>query len=371
MKQLVGLLILLFSPVGFSWAIDLEPPSSAELCGRCHRAIFDAWKSSAHAKAMESRIFQDALEFAETDFGANARKTCLKCHSPVGLAFNDLTLQKKVSWEGVTCDYCHSVRQVSLGASNPKATVTYNLVKSGPLKDSDSMAHGTEFSDVHTSALICAPCHEYQNSQGFPVLTTYSEWKNSRFWKEGTQCQSCHMSRVEGEVVDPHIKRSNRAKINLHQMPGSHSLEQLTKTVLLTLNAFRKDSQLQVNVEIWNKGAGHYVPTGSPLRQIILEVRANAGATRQFREERVYRRNVADQQGKPATVEHIAFMKGAKVLSDTRLAPGEKRMESFSFPIPPGHQTRVSATLKYYYSPMARVESQKQLTFLSMTRLVQ
>jgi hypothetical protein len=371
MRQLVGLLVFLLFPAGYAWAVDLESPSSAEFCGRCHRTIFDAWRSSSHAKAMESRIFQDALELAENEFGASARKTCLKCHSPVGSAVNDWNLQKKVSWEGVTCDYCHSVRQVSLGTSNPKATVTYSLVKSGPLKDSDSMAHGTEFSDVHTSALICAPCHEYQNGQGLSVLTTYTEWKNSRYGKEGTQCQSCHMSRVEGDVVDPHIRRSKLAKINLHQMPGSHSLEQLTKTVLLTLKASRKDNLLQVTVEIWNKGAGHYVPTGSPLRQIILEVRADAGAGRQYREERVYRRSVADQQGKPATVEHIAFIKGAKVVTDTRLAPDEKRTESFSFQIPPGHQTRVSATLKYYYSPMARIESQKQITFLSMTRLVQ
>ena len=370
MNQLSGILFLFLLSAGYGWAADLEPPSSAEFCGRCHRAIFDAWKSSSHAKAMESRIFQDALELAENEFGASARKTCLRCHSPVGVAVGDLNLQKKVSWEGVTCDYCHSVRQVSLTASNPKATVTYNLVKSGPLKDSNSMAHGTEFSDVHTSALICAPCHEYQNAQGLSVLTTFSEWKDSRYGKDGTQCQSCHMSRVAGDVVDPHIRRSSLAKINLHQMPGSHSLEQLTKTVALLLNTSRKNDQLQVTVQISNKGAGHYVPTGSPLRQLILEVRAKAGEGLDFREERVYRRTVADQQGKPVALEHMAFLKGAKVLTDTRLAPDEKRTESFSFPIPAGPQTRVTATLKYYYSPMARIESQKQVTFLSLSRLV-
>ena len=153
-------------------------------------------------------------------------------------------------------------------------------------------------------------------------------------------------------------------------MPGSHSLEQLTKTVALLLNTSRKNGQLQVTVQISNKGAGHYVPTGSPLRQLIMEVRADAGEGRQFREERIYRRTVADQQGKPVAIEHMAFLKGAKVLTDTRLAPDEKRTESFSFPIPQGAQTRVTATLKYYYSPMARLESQKQVTFLSMSRLV-
>jgi len=370
MKRLARLSIIILCFCGAAQAVQLDPPSSAELCGRCHRTIFEAWKSSSHSQAMESRIFQDAMELAETEFGANGRKTCLKCHSPVGAALGDWNLQKKISWEGVTCDYCHSVRQVSLSGPNPKASVTYTLVKSGPLKDASSTAHGTEFSEVHVSALICAPCHEYQNAQGLSVLTTYSEWKNSRYGKEGTQCQSCHMSRVAGDVVDPRIQRTNLAKINLHQMPGSHSLDLLTKTVLLTLNTSRKNGQLQVTVQISNKGAGHYVPTGSPLRQLIMEVRADAGGGKQFREERIYRRTVADQQGNPVSVEHLAFLKGAKVLTDTRLAPDEKRTESFSFPIPQGAQTRITATLKYYYSPMARAESQKQVTFLTMTRLV-
>ncbi|MFN8007809.1 MAG: multiheme c-type cytochrome [Terriglobia bacterium] len=353
-----------------SQAAELNPPSTAEMCGRCHRSIFEAWKSSAHAQAMESRIFQDALELAETDFGATGRKTCLKCHSPVGVASGDWNLEKKISWEGVTCDYCHSVRQVSLTGANPKALVTFTLVKSGPLKDSNSMAHGTEYSDVHTTSMICAPCHDYQNSQGLSVLTTFSEWKNSRYGKEGTQCQSCHMSKVAGEVVDPHIRRSELAKINLHQMPGSHSLEQLTKTVALVLNNSRKNGQLQVSVQISNKGAGHYVPTGSPLRQLILEVRAETPDGNVFKEERIYKRTVADSQGKLINLESMAFLKGAKVLKDTRLAPDEKRTESFTFPIRDGVQVRVMATLKYYYSPMARVETQKQVTFMTMTRLV-
>jgi hypothetical protein len=55
-------LILLALSAG---ATDWEWPASAEVCGRCHRAIHEAWKESAHARAMESRLFQDALELAE------------------------------------------------------------------------------------------------------------------------------------------------------------------------------------------------------------------------------------------------------------------------------------------------------------------
>jgi hypothetical protein len=127
-RRINALLMLLLSVP--AWASNLPTPASAELCGR---------------------------------------------HSPVGTAIGDMSLEKKVSWEGITCDYCHSLRSVSMAEANPKAAVDFTLVKTGPLKNASSIAHGTKFSEVHTSALACAPCHEYQNALGFPVLTTFSE----------------------------------------------------------------------------------------------------------------------------------------------------------------------------------------------------
>jgi hypothetical protein len=106
------------------------------------------------------------------------------------------------------------------------------------------------------------------------------------------------------------------------------------------------------------------------MRQLILEVVADPYGGQRFREERIYRRVVADKQGKPVQIEPYAFVGGAKVLSDNRLAPGEKRTESFSFPIPAGTQTQVQATFWYYYSPLAETDSQQRLTFLTLRRLV-
>jgi Zn-finger protein len=363
-------LVLVLATAGVTSAVDLGPLSSAELCGRCHRAILDAWKTSAHARAMESPLFQQGLERTEADFGADAQKKCLGCHSPISVLTGDRLLRQKVSWEGVTCDYCHSIRGVSTAGVNPKAKVEFSLIKSGPLKDVVAPVHGAEFSPVHTSSDACAPCHEYRNSLGLPVLTTFSEWKKSRYGKEGKTCQSCHMYRVAGNVVDPKVKKSSVAKVNLHQMPGSHSLDQLNKTIKARLTSAREGDQLKVSVEMANVAAGHYVPTGSPMRQLIMEVRADSYDGKHFREVRRYRRTVADRQGKRLTLEPAAFLKGAKVLSDTRLAPDEKRTETFTFPIPQGVQTQVRVALRYYYSPLAETESQKRVTFRTIRRLV-
>ena len=351
----------------------MEPglPATAESCGRCHRAIHEAWKGSSHAAAMENRLFQDALELASAEFGAGARRVCLDCHSPAGARSGDYGLTKKVTWEGVTCDYCHSVQSVGFGGRNPVAIVSFSRTKSGPLKGSRSPAHDTNYSDVHTSSSICAPCHEYRNGLGFPVLTTYSEWKASRYGKQGRHCQSCHMGRVEGDVVDPRIQRSRHAKINLHQMPGSRSLTQLNATVKAKLLAGWENGRLRVEVLVANRGAGHHVPTGSPLRQLILKLQADSGDGRHFEAERIYDRKVADRQGVTITRESSAFLKAAKLISDTRLKPDEERPEVFLFDVPRGVRTDIKATFWYYYSPMARSESQKRITFLTLHRTVE
>jgi hypothetical protein len=236
-----------------------------------------------------------------------------------------------------------------------------------------SPAHGTVYSAVHTTSLACISCHEYRNALGFPVLTTYTEWKASSYAKEGNgqrQCQSCHMYNVRGAVVDPRVQKSPD-EINLHQMPGSHSVDQLNKAIRATLIAQREGDKLDVTVKVTNSGAGHFVPTGSPLRQLILEVRAEPYGGQSFHEQRVYTRRVADQKGAPLEREPFAFIKAAKVISDTRLAPEETRTETFSFAIPKGKQVRVSADFSYYYSPMASPGAQQKVKFLNISRLVQ
>jgi hypothetical protein len=370
MQRILVLLVLLAPAVPL--VAQTHSPQSAEYCGDCHREIYDGWKQSVHAKAMESRLFQDALKMAASDLGSETRKVCLHCHSPVGVLTDDLALTRKVSWEGITCDYCHSIRDVTTSEANPVARVEFTGVKSGPYGDVVSPAHGTAFSKVHTTSLVCSPCHDYKNSLGFPVLTTYSEWKNGPYSKVGQQCQSCHMFASAGNIVDPRVKTVSEKEINLHQMPGSHSVEQLNKAIRSQMTAVRDGDHLRVTVKLTNAGAGHYVPTGSPIRQLILEVRLEPyGGGQSFDEKRTYARTVVDQKGAILDREDLAFIKAAKIVKDTRLAPKETRTETFTFELPAGKRARLEANLLYYYSPMASTEEQQEVKFLSMSQLIQ
>ena len=125
-----------------------------------------------------------------------------------------------------------------------------------------------------------------------------------------------------------------------------------------------------MTVTVANQAAGHFVPTGSPLRQLVLDLRVDTSDDRHFKEERVYRRVVTDQHGTPISREHFVFVKAAKTLGDTRLAPDESRREEFSYNVKVGVQTNVKATLSYVYSPLARTQSQQRVTFLSLSKII-
>ena len=90
-----------------------------------------------------------------------------------------------------------------------------------------------------------------------------------------------------------------------------------------------------------------------------------------MQQERVFTRVVADQNGKVLNREDLVFMKAAKVLSDTRLAPRETRKEIFTFKVPKGVRSTVEADFYYYYSPTAATKAQQEVKFLSFRRFVQ
>ncbi len=351
--MLLPVFVLLFQGAG-GW----NAPSNAQSCGRCHRTIYEHWKASKHADAYQNPLFQSVLERAEADFGAEGRAVCLTCHAPVTAN----------AWDGVFCDYCHSIHEVSFTGRNPSAEVSFSESKAGPVSDAAAAPHGSRYSDLHATAAICAPCHEYRNAGGFPVMSTYSEWQNSSYGKAGKPCQTCHMARTEGDVVDPRVARAGKARLNLHEMRGGHTADQLAAAIQMRMTAARVRDEIQVTVEITNAGAGHSFPTGSPLRQMELEVTAGSAEGRLLREQRRYAREVADHHGTVLMREHFAFLRAAETVSDTRLKPGEKRLETFVFRIPAGDPAKIDATLWYVYSPLARTETETKLAFASLRR---
>ena len=254
-------------------------------------------------------------EEAET-YGA-----CADCHAPGidgALGGRDLRDAEGHAYEyGVHCDVCHRVESVDLDAppgtggalrmvrpSEPPAFgfPEYPLVF-GPYDDVGSAVMGAVGRDHFESAVLCAGCHQMEQevlvpgaspdltrwpTGTLPIHTTYGEWLAGPL-SPGAPCQSCHMP--------PDPDAGNAADLALLQLdpglvpgwerpPGAvrhHTFdgpvdgagEMLRLAAAVDLDTTLDGGVLTATATVTNVGAGHAIPTGEPLRALVLVVEAS------------------------------------------------------------------------------------------------
>ncbi|MGD1044097.1 MAG: multiheme c-type cytochrome [Bacteroidota bacterium] len=79
----------------------------AKMCGMCHKgekkgAQFETWQKSKHAEAYKTLIGAKAAEIAKAKGlkkAANESPECLECHA--------ITVDAKLTADGVQCEMCH------------------------------------------------------------------------------------------------------------------------------------------------------------------------------------------------------------------------------------------------------------------------
>lgn len=336
------------SPSWLAQKVDPDGYTSARTCGECHQDIYLSWRKSLHAFALTDPIFDTAYMQAVKEEGDKARRLCLRCHAPMTMFNGDYQLEQGVSREGVSCDFCHTVTEVHLDGRDKPFTIEPGLVKRGDIRQAASPAHEVAYSKLHQSSDFCGGCHNYVNKAGAAVMTTYTEWKNGPYAAEGVQCQNCHMRLSSGNVVDERVQESSN-QIHLHSL--IHDTDQLRSALTVQIvEAKRREDALDIAVAVENVGSGHMVPTGMPTREVQLSVSVDVEGRTQTRQRR-YRKVVADEDGRHLESDHQALLRGADVVSDTRIAPRERRIESFSFRVPASGQVKLVAKLCYLYSP--------------------
>lgn len=330
---------------------SLQPSSmaSSETCKACHEEIYFHWKKSTHAMSLEDPIFKAAYMESYFNSAGDSKYACLPCHAPATFINGDFDLKQDITKEGVSCDFCHSIKKVDLANRDNPFEFEFGKIKRGPLAKDASPAHETQASDLFKSSELCAGCHEYTNDHGVSVLGTYSEWKESAQAKEGIQCQTCHMPLVTGYLVKPDVKVAKSKTINLHAISASHSTEQLQKALRVKIeDIYEEKDVMQVTVAVSNVGSGHMVPTGIPSRKLILSVSIQT-PNEHFHQQRTYQRVVLDESGNEIKKECEVFLKSARVASDNRLRPKETRRERFAFAKPKNKKMTVTAKVEYLY----------------------
>lgn len=329
--------------------INPDGYTSARVCGSCHEDIYNTWKNSLHAFSLSDPIFDVAYMHALKEAGDDAKQLCLRCHAPMTMFNGDFDLDQGVTREGVSCDFCHTITEVDLGNPEKPYSADPGLVKRSVLKEARSPTHEVVYSDLHGKSEFCGGCHNYSAPSGVAIMSTYEEWRNGPYAEEGIQCQNCHMVLTEGSVVSSDYKTSAPG-FHLHNL--IHDTNQLKSAMQVrVLSAERTSHGLNVEVEVENVGSGHMVPTGMPSREVVLRVSVESKED-VLTKERRYRKVVADEIGRPLTRDFEMLLRGARILTDNRIAPREKRREAFRFDVPEAGSLTVKATLTYVYSPM-------------------
>jgi hypothetical protein len=300
---------------------------------------------------MTDPIFLGVFKEVENE---DDRRFCLKCHAPTVRVTGDYDLTEPITKEGVTCDFCHTIKGVDLSKQDP---FEYALgpVKRGPFKSNLEIGHRNLYSEIHLKAEFCAGCHEVVNENGFHVMSTYTEWKRGPYAEQGIQCQNCHMPEEFGvPIVNPEIAKTQH-NVTAHKFLGGHSQINITRAATLTQVIDKAEDHISVVVYVTNSEAGHSLPTGIPSRKVILTVRLlDPDGNVLGDKEVVYRRVLIDGEGKEIPEENIKdmFLKATSVKSDNRIKPKETRREEFSFSIPKGigGTLLVKSTVDYEFS---------------------
>ncbi|MBI5814810.1 MAG: hypothetical protein HZB29_04285 [Nitrospinae bacterium] len=334
--------------------------TGSEVCGKCHTKIYTQWKDGMHAQATSDPIFRASYMEAHYKSGGEAVRLCLVCHAPVSRQTKGYNLDVPPTSEGITCDFCHSVKGVNLSKSDP-FVMDIGPVKYGPNKKGDVKQHKVAYSKTITEASFCASCHEYSKN-GVAIMSTYTEWKNGPYADEGKPCQYCHMPESAGEISN-NVTGERGAKIYSHNPAGGHSLTQLQKALALKIaKVDRTKDRLTVNVDLTNNGSGHRVPTGIPTRKLILYCEVKIPGGNVYKEKIIYEKVIFDKNGVELKSDaDIMLGYGATIAKDNRIYPKETRREKFTFYVPEGKKASVTAWVDYLYTPVLMQETEMRV----------
>ncbi len=297
-------------------------------CGHCHQTINDDWHRSPHRSSATNprvREIYGALKAA----APGETGGCADCHAPGingRLGGRDLDEAEGLALEaGVHCDVCHRVERVDLESTAPGVAGRLVLhrpsemaspslgaggflpITFGPSHDSPNPRMGSVQRDHFRDGRICAGCHEYDQpvlvpgavvdrdrwpDGRLPVHSTYSEWK-AGVLADSAGCPDCHMPPDPSVANGADLQRFPLADVGLpggwYRPPGSVRRHQwvgptarwsrmLELAAAVFVRSEVRDGRVHAEVTVRNVAAGHAIPTGEPLRSMLLVVDARCDA---------------------------------------------------------------------------------------------
>lgn len=373
----------------YIWNTSYPDPANPTLgCGHCMAPSFAEWSSSAHSGAATNPRFfslyngtnlsgQPVAPGYKRDFPGTAGN-CAACHAPAAAAnaplATDMNTLTGVGREGVFCEFCHKVGDVTLDPGtqrpldNAPGVLSLRLYRVylgdqiffGTL---DDVTRRVSYLPLEQESRFCAPCHQFSFG-GTPIYQSYREWQESQYPAEGIECQTCHMPPGDSPTfVLPEKGGLERdpSRLASHKDLGLKDLAFMQSTIAMTVTAQQAGGAVRVSVTLHNVGAGHHVPTDSPLRNMILTVAATDGQGRPLdlydgplvpawggdlasRPGQGYAKILQDVATGEAPV--ASYWKPVRILSDNRLPARATDATRYTFAAPPdGAAAQITATL--------------------------
>lgn len=252
---------------------------------------------------------------------------CADCHAPGidgALGGRDLLEARDHAFDyGVHCDVCHRVEGVVMDAE-PGAAGRLRLLRPtepapislgaggfrpltfGPDHDSPNPRMGSVQRDHFRSGEMCAGCHQQDQpvlvpgaaidrarwpDGRLPVHSTWAEWR-AGVLADAVRCPDCHMPPAAAVANAADLQLFPLAEVGVQggwyrppgavrhhsfvgpRTPGSGMLEHAA--AVFVEKAVQAD-RVEARVTVRNAGAGHAIPTGEPLRALLLKVEAWCG----------------------------------------------------------------------------------------------
>ncbi len=247
-------------------------------CAACHDAIVAEWRESMHSRSHPSNdpVYAALRALRIQKQGEAVGKKCQRCHNPMAPEDPDSAAGKA----GVGCGACHDAAAIDAG-------------------------------ERPDSRKVCMRCHERaKNPAGVAVCATGDENASAG----AVPCGACHLQPAE----DGHVS---------HRFPGPHRAWYQSDTEPLSRAVAASITRVEGGVEVAVQNiTGHGFPTGFPGRVAAVRL-VGAGGFEAQPEELLFRKVYVDADGKP-TLPPFA----TKLASDTRLAPGERRVVKVELP---------------------------------------
>jgi cytochrome c-type biogenesis protein CcmH/NrfG len=208
----------------------------SELCGSCHKDIYEQWKSSMHHFAsFNNQFYRKSIEYMQSINGTSGSKWCAGCHDHA--VFFNGRFEKPIkdqidspeAQNGLGCVSCHSITRVDSTMGNGGFTIEYpplHDLASSRNKYIRAMDYFLTYLDPEPhrktfmkpfmrldSAEYCSTCHKVHldvpvnNYRWIRGFNDYDNWQASGVSGQGARsfyyppktstCAQCHMPEVK------------------------------------------------------------------------------------------------------------------------------------------------------------------------------